>query len=590
MKNIHYFFAIFLSQIIHAQSDFDKNQQLVYTHLYSKEFDKAKNLIDQEFLKSNNLSKNVIGYVYLADYYISNIDQNDETLKTEALETAKSIAIKTKNPIDQAYVDFGYARYFNKLGKNELFIKHLNNSIKTFSKHSNENFILTQLYFLRYKYKTNSVIEEGNRNDAIAASQHALNSKNSLLINFTYNNLAYYHINQFDKTQSIAHKDSAELYYKKSNEFALKIKEPSAYTLSNIVYLLNYNSFKARDENYNTIPSNLKIIDLAKDKKHLQAFKALAYNNLASNYEKKGELALAEQYFEKSYELAKNNENIYYEIKAVILNNLSIIYEAQGKLKDALNIEREAKNLLKETTKKQFDENTIALETFYKTDQKNQKIIQLEEINTHNSKQKTMSILIAILAICLAIFMCFLLNYKQKINKQTTELLTAEKQETEYILRLEQEERNRLKAEQELTHLQQEQLQQKALATTLQLQYKNSFINDLKEKIKDNSNINIDRLLKDERLANDDFNETKNVIQEVHPLFFIKLRNLSSNRLTNQDLKYAAYFYLKMDNQQIAKILKIEPKTVRMAKYRLKQKIGLDKDDDLQQFIQNISF
>ena len=74
MKNIYYFFAIFLSQIIHAQSDVDKNQQLVYTHLYSKEFDKAKNLIDQEYLKSNNLSKNVIGYVYLADYYISNID------------------------------------------------------------------------------------------------------------------------------------------------------------------------------------------------------------------------------------------------------------------------------------------------------------------------------------------------------------------------------------------------------------------------------------------------------------------------------------------------------------------------------------
>ena len=43
-----------------------------------------------------------------------------------------------------------------------------------------------------------------------------------------------------------------------------------------------------------------------------------------------------------------------------------------------------------------------------------------------------------------------------------------------------------------------------------------------------------------------------------------------------------------MDNQQIANIMKIEPKTVRMAKYRMKQKIGLEKEIDLQTFIQNL--
>ena len=43
-----------------------------------------------------------------------------------------------------------------------------------------------------------------------------------------------------------------------------------------------------------------------------------------------------------------------------------------------------------------------------------------------------------------------------------------------------------------------------------------------------------------------------------------------------------------MDNQQIANILKVEPKTVRMTKYRMKQKMGLDKDIDLATFIQNL--
>ena len=34
--------------------------------------------------------------------------------------------------------------------------------------------------------------------------------------------------------------------------------------------------------------------------------------------------------------------------------------------------------------------------------------------------------------------------------------------------------------------------------------------------------------------------------------------------------------------------MKVETKTVRMAKYRLKQKIGLEKEADLQTFIQSL--
>lgn len=60
------------------------------------------------------------------------------------------------------------------------------------------------------------------------------------------------------------------------------------------------------------------------------------------------------------------------------------------------------------------------------------------------------------------------------------------------------------------------------------------------------------------------------------------------SKLTNQDLRYAAYIYLNMDNLQIANVLKADPKTVRMTKYRLKQKIGLGKEEDLQAFIQNL--
>ncbi|MBO6213438.1 MAG: hypothetical protein J6O47_11100 [Algoriella sp.] len=54
------------------------------------------------------------------------------------------------------------------------------------------------------------------------------------------------------------------------------------------------------------------------------------------------------------------------------------------------------------------------------------------------------------------------------------------------------------------------------------------------------------------------------------------------------DLKYCSYIYLGMDTKQIATILNVEPKSVRMTKYRLKQKFGLTKDDELNTFFHQI--
>jgi DNA-binding CsgD family transcriptional regulator len=46
---------------------------------------------------------------------------------------------------------------------------------------------------------------------------------------------------------------------------------------------------------------------------------------------------------------------------------------------------------------------------------------------------------------------------------------------------------------------------------------------------------------------------------------------------------------MKLSSKQIAALLHVEPKSVRMAKYRLKQKLGLGKDDELDAVIQNLT-
>lgn len=70
--------------------------------------------------------------------------------------------------------------------------------------------------------------------------------------------------------------------------------------------------------------------------------------------------------------------------------------------------------------------------------------------------------------------------------------------------------------------------------------------------------------------------------------FYTNLQKMADNKLTQLDLKYCRLLYLETSTKDIATLMSIEPKTVRMAKYRLKQKLKLAKEDDLNEFIRNI--
>lgn len=544
-----------------AQSDFDKDQQLIYSFLYSKELPKAKMIIDSKFLASDNQSKKIIGYIYLADYY-SFFEENEKE-KAEALKKAKEIATITKNPIDMAYVQFGFARYYKNLGKNDLFIKSVNESIEVFSRYPDENFILTQLYFLRFKYKSENPLEKNTRKDCFESNKYALKSKNNLLINFTFSNLGYFYKKQFNDTQDENYLDSSKISYQNSFKYIKLIQNAEARKRSLIVYYLNYGSLintmvpNSYDESLKLYEKILSISD-GDDK--FNEVRSLAYNNMGSAYENMGKMNSAEQYYLKGYFLSRDIEDFNIINKLVIMNNLSRIYEEMKQPEKALEFEREAKNLISESSERRFKNNTKALEIFYNTEQKAQQIKQLEQ-------QKWLYITIIVLAVLGIIFLIYIFYNKQKSQKQKTALLETE---------------------QKYLALQQEQLQKQAMATSLQLDSRNTFINELKEKIKEINDPNLEKILKDGQLINNDFNGIQKLLKEIHPNFFKCLQEAAKTKLSNMDMKYAAYIYLNMDNQQIANTLKADPKTVKVNKYRLKQKLCLKKEEDLKLFLQNL--
>ncbi|UCA61795.1 hypothetical protein KB553_09775 [Chryseobacterium rhizoplanae] len=228
-----------------------------------------------------------------------------------------------------------------------------------------------------------------------------------------------------------------------------------------------------------------------------------------------------------------------------------------------------------------------SLELFYHMDQKNRLIEQLEAKNKTYAKQMSLYMTIAGVGIAGIIIVMVLFLYRQKRNSFQTDLLTKEKNKITQILEIEKVEKNGLWARQQELTQQRELLQRQVMVTSFQLELKNTILNEIKENIEEND-VYLKKILKEDRKSEDDFNELQAITQDIHPLFYDRMQKLSKTKLTHQDLKYAAYIYLNMDNLQISNTLKVAPATVRVNKYRLKQKLGLGKEDDLCSFIHSL--
>lgn len=411
-------FNLLLSFTVYAQSNQDKDQQLIYSYLYSKQYDEAKLLINSKFLTAINPSRKVIGYVYLADLYG---EINNEEKRVKALTTAQKIAQNTNHPLDLAYVNFGYTRYYFHLKQDELFIKTLNQTIKDFSSFPDEDFILTQLYFLRYNYKAKKSLENNTRKDAFLANKHALASKNPLLINFTFSNIGYYYKQKFHETGNQKYIDSAYTTSKETLRYAKLIVEEKVRDRSLIVYNLNQSSLSAFLEEKNDSNAVLKYsnqaLDIANKYTNFNNFKSFIYNNIGSDYQSKGNFTQAKKYYQLAYDLVeKDSELVQYQIK--FLGNLAILAEQQGKIKEALDYTKQEKELILKYNQDQFDNSTKALELFYETEQANQKIQQLEETNRLVKIQTYLYVGISIIGTAILIILFYNLNYKRKLNVQ----------------------------------------------------------------------------------------------------------------------------------------------------------------------------
>lgn len=329
-----------------------------------------------------------------------------------------------------------------------------------------------------------------------------------------------------------------------------------------------------------------------------------------------GDLNRAEEYLLDAYRqinAAKSPPN--YSLMQ-ITNGLSQLYERMGRYDKALHYSK----LKEKYSNHIFDEDQIIQAQRLEAQYENKAILaEMEVVKERERNRKVQNLLflgIAVLALVSLVLLYYSFRNKTRLyaehqlrlQKEKEEAITManmrekekrflliEKAEAErnaqMQLRLKQEEEARLKAEQELLQLQKEQMQREALADALHIERKNQLLQEFKNRFSElgpEGNGNLDRILRDELRNEEILDKSAKEFKDLHPQFFSKLKELSDHQLTTLDLKYCAYIHLKLSTKEISSALNVAPKSVRMSKYRIKQKLNLSKDDDLDRFLQTL--
>ncbi len=389
-----------------------------------------------------------------------------------------------------------------------------------------------------------------------------------------------YEVDLFEQKGRTIHLQAAKDAFEQSIALFKKhedsIKNPSAVALS-ALYLANlcleYDSTIKKEDIMRYV--NLAL-QTSKEVNNIE-MQANAYAILSKIHMQATDWAAAEQALLTQMALADSLPSPNYYLELNNLELLTTLQEKKGDPQQALECYKKYVATYKKVFDSEQAETIHQLEAQYENEKKSKELELLHQKNAFQIRQTWLYSALALITIVGLLFLFVAYRFKLKYA------LEREK--------LQDEEAARLKAEQALITQEKEQLQKELMVGMLQIERGAESLKELKERIETakSQHPQLSKFIKGELKINSDFDLIRSEIQDIHPDFFKQLQDKASEKLTQTDLRYCAYFSLQFSTKQIAELLNVAPKSVRMAKYRLKQKFELDKEDDFDAFLQGLS-
>ncbi|KMQ65216.1 hypothetical protein ACM46_11360 [Chryseobacterium angstadtii] len=503
------------------------------------------------------------------------------------IDSATASSSKNNNKIAQAYADFLPAYYMFSLYEYKKSTTYLLKSISLLEKTEGDPMLEFKLYYLLYGTYTTWSDLKNSFKYARKCIEQAEKSGNKNQLSNAYTALATAYTYQYEKSNK---KEDLKAIMDNSEKAAMLYKEfpgqvsgnTYAIARNNIAsYILKYSSDLTPDLRKQIQYNISEALNASQYIAKPQSIKAGSLGMLANLATRDNDLDKAEKYLLQAEAGLLTQSPVYYYIMIQIVSDLAELYEKKGNLVKAIEYQKKVTKYTIDQFNQDEASNVKRLDAQYQAEKSEQEVKSLQ-------KQKLLYIILGIIGAIGSFFMFRSYHFKLRLSIEKEKKLNTEKHEAEMQIQLEQEAQARLKAEQELLILKQQKLNDEVLANQLHLQHKDNVLLQLKEKLATEEPINIQQILREETRANNEFEKTKYQIQEIHPDFFRSLNEKATQKLTLLDQKYCAYLYLGMDTKQIASLLNVEPKSVRMTKYRLKQKFALNPETDLVNYLKGI--
>ncbi|MGH1437835.1 MAG: tetratricopeptide repeat protein [Lewinella sp.] len=370
--------------------------------------------------------------------------------------------------------------------------------------------------------------------------------------------------------------EQAEYYFKRSIPIMKKLDDQRGLgaCYSNLGYVYTeLKQYELADKSLNDALAILKVSNYDQ----LYASSLLVKSNL---YTKKGD-------WEESKRLSTEGLAIAQRIKAphLVIDAFYLLMEYYLQQGDPGMIENYVDSLL-ETKDKYAQQERLyeseKLKVRYATEKKEEQLAIQKELNASlaakNLLQKRQrNTLLFILFLGLVVVLLFYNRYQlqQSLDEEGEKRNALEKK----------------RLEEKINHKQRE-----LASLTLQMVQKNDLLQQLEESLKNikkndpgfqKEMVNLNKMIQTHQSLDEDWSDFKTHFEGVHPGFFDRLR-AQIDKLSPQDERHCSYLKMGLSTKEIARLMNISATSVQMARYRLKKKLQLGKEDDIYQYINDL--
>ncbi|NOX87130.1 MAG: tetratricopeptide repeat protein [Chlorobi bacterium] len=382
--------------------------------------------------------------------------------------------------------------------------------------------------------------------------------------------------------------DSALFYYNQAMDIYQQIGQTDAIAVSYQNIGITY--VQIQDEK-----KGLRFLHKAQDifkKLELPGDQASVNVDLGNAFIETRQYDSASFYLERALEISDNIQNTYYKKQALFA--LYELYEKSGNDRQALNYYKKYSAFKDSLDNQSMKKNLQELEVRYQTAQRENEIARLKNRELLDKAQKRLLIVGIIGLILVFGFALTVILIRRKKDKviQHQRILMHRKEEELAKAELARRQAYEKQLERELEY------KTKQLAThALNMMQKNKLLQDITNDIEARINsadckskeamTEVKMSIKQGLNVDKDWDLFKMYFEQINKDFFRELKKMN-NRLTGNDYKLAALIKLNMSIKEMASVLNISPDSLKNARYRLKKKLNLREEDNLNGVIRDI--